>query len=207
MSFEEYWIGKGVVYEELWSNYENGRGYIDKYRSMQVHLLQVSFQQYAPDLPLFNLEAIFKTSKGLFHDIKKTYLSSVEYDRAGPMFVYDISRGSEKWRFLGELKPLLLFGIAVWTQIRKGTEQYKAERIALIDGLLKRFPNANLEDIMKYVNSFPGRDQEMALEKLYGQNLRSVEISNIPFTGNISQSEKELLSFNDVVSGNDKKNI
>lgn len=207
MSFEEYWIGKGVAYEELWSNYENGRGYLDKYRSMQVHLLQLSFQQYTPDLPLFNLEVIFKTSKGLFHDIKKAYLTPSEYDRAGPMFVYDISRGSEKWRFLGELKPLLLFGIAVWTQIRKGTEQYKAERIALIDGLLRRFPNANLEDVMNYVNSFPGRDQEKALERLYGQNLRSVEISRAPFTGSISQSEKELLSLNDVASGKGKKSI
>jgi hypothetical protein len=47
----------------------------------------------------------------------------------------------------------------------------------------------------------------MALEKLYGQNLRSVEISKIPFTGNISQSEKELLAFNDVVSGNEKESI
>lgn len=207
MSFEEYWIGKGVNYEELWSNYEKGRGYLDKYRSMEVHLLQLSFQQYAPDLPLFNLEAVLKTSKGLFHDLKKAYLSPAEYDRAGPMFVYEIGRGSEKWRFMGELKPLLLFGIAVWTQIRKGTEQYKAERVALIDGLLKRFPNANLEDVMKYANSFPGREQEMALEKLYSQNLRSVEISKIPFTGNISQSEKELLAFNDVVSGDDKKSI
>lgn len=207
MSFEEYWIGKGVNYEELWSNYEQGRGYLDKYRSMQVHLLQLSFQQYAPDLPLFNLEVVLKTSKGLFHDLKKTYLSPSEYDRAGPMFVYEIDRASEKWRFLGELKPLLLFGIAVWTQIRKGTEQYKAERVALVDCLLKRFPNANLEDVMKYVNSFPGKEQEMALEKLYSQNPRSVEISKLPFTGNISQSEKELLAFNDVVSGYDKKSI
>ncbi|HYA37572.1 MAG TPA: hypothetical protein VEI74_04810 [Candidatus Methylomirabilis sp.] len=205
MSFEEYWIGKGVDYKELWENYEEGRGYLDKYRSMEVHLLQLSFQQYAPDLPLFNLEAIFKTSKGIFHDLKKSYLSPADYDRAGPMFIYDISRGSEKWRFLGELKPLLLFGIAVWTQIRKGTEQYKAERIALIDGLLKRFPNADLKDIMKYVNSLPGREQEVALEKLYGQNLRSVEISKVPFTGNISQSEKELVSFKDVISTKDKK--
>jgi hypothetical protein len=174
---------------------------------MEVHLLQLSFQQYPPGLPLFNLEAIFKTSKGVFHNLKKSYLSPSEYDRAGPLFVYDISRGSEKWRFLGELKPLLLFGIAIWSQIRKGTERYKADRLALIDGLRKRFPNANLEEIMNYVNSLPGREEERALAKLYGQNLMSVEISQGPYVGAISQTERELLSLDEIASGNKGKNI
>ena len=120
------------------------------------------------------------------------------------MFVYDISRGSERWRFLGKIKPLLLFAIALWTQIRKGTEQYKAERIALIDNLMKRFPRAGLEDIMAYMNSLPGNEQDMAIMKLYEQNLHSVAISANPFTGYISQTEKELLSLGDVVSGKEK---
>ena len=205
MSFEEYWVGKGINFRELWSNFEAGSGYVEKYRSMEVHLLQISFQQYTPDLPLFNLEAILKTTKGVYHDLKKTCLSPAEYNRAGPLFVYDISRGSEKWRLIGEIKPLLLLGIAIWSQIKRGTERYKAERIALTDALLKRFPNANLEDVMNYMNSLPGSEQEEALKKLYDQNLRSVEISRNPFTGNIAQSEKELLSFDDIVSGKEKK--
>ncbi|MBI4205072.1 MAG: hypothetical protein HY527_08600 [Betaproteobacteria bacterium] len=115
------------------------------------------------------------------------------------MFIYDISRGSEKWRYLAELKPLLLFGLAIWDQIRKGTNQYKADRVTLIDGLQHRFPNADLGDIMNYVNSL-GQEEQIALRKLYEQDLKTVAISSHPFSGKIGQTKKELLSFDDIVS-------
>ena len=83
MSVQEYWTGKGVDYKTLWAGYENGHGYLDKYRSMEVHLLELTFQHYTPDLPLFNLEAVLKTSKGLFHDLMNTYLAPAEYQRTG----------------------------------------------------------------------------------------------------------------------------
>ena len=205
MSFEEYWIGKGVNFDELWSNYENGQPYIDKFRSMDVYLLQLSFEQYSTSLPLFNLEAVLKTSKGVFHDLKKTYLSPEEYVRAGPLFVYDICRSSEKWRFLGELKPLIIFGLSLWNQIRKGPDQAKADRVTLIDGLQKRFPNSDTSDIFQYAESFPGEEQDRALQKLYSQNLRSVEISQQPFVGDLTQVQKNMISFDELGSEKKKK--
>ena len=36
MSVQEYWTGKGVDYKTLWAGYENGHGYLDKYRSMEA---------------------------------------------------------------------------------------------------------------------------------------------------------------------------
>jgi hypothetical protein len=204
MSIEEYWVGKGVDFRKLWSDFEQGEGYIHKYHTMEVYLLQLKFKSYPSNSPLFNLEAVLKTSKGVFHNLKRTYLSPLEYDRAGPLFIYDISRGSVNWRFLAELKPLLLFGLAIWDQIKKGSQRYKAERIALIDRLQARFPNANLEEIISYIQSLPGLEEEFALKKLYTQNPSSVEISKSPFTGSIEQTERELLSFDDIASGSNE---
>ncbi len=201
MSFEELWIGKGIDFDKLWSTYDQGQSYIEKYNSMEVYVLQLTFDQYSTKFPLFNFEVVFKTSKGVFHNLKKNYLSQDEYNQAGPLFVYDVCRGSEKWRFLGEIKPLILFGISIWNQIKKGTEQVKAERIALIDKLQQRFPNANISEILQYVDSLPGQDEGKALEKLYGQNLKNIEISEKPFLGDINQSQKNMISFDD----NDKK--
>jgi hypothetical protein len=206
MTFEEYWIGKGVDFDELWSIYDQGQGYIEKYRSMEVYLLQLTFEQYGNNLPLFNLEAVLKTSKGVFHNLKKNYLSPEEYDKAGPLFVYDIQRGSEIWRFLGELKPLILFGVSIWNQIRKGTVQVKAEKISLIEGLQRRFPNSNISEIIQYIDSLPGHDEARALERLYGQNLKSVEISEKPFLGDIKQTQIGMISFGEGGSDVEKNN-
>jgi hypothetical protein len=198
MAFDEYWIGKGVDYRAVWEDYELGLGYMQKYGSMEVHLLQLSFDRYRPNLPLFNFEAILKTSKGLFHDLKASYFSPSEYDRLGPLFIYDVSRGSERWRFLGELKPLLLFGVALWNQIRKGPAHHKFEQVELIDRLRQRFPNADFQNIVDYVNSFPGKEEQLALQKLNEQNIKSIEISQRPFLGDIAEAEKQMISFNEV---------
>jgi len=204
MPFEEYWIGKGIRVDQIWLDYEQGSGYEDKYRSMEVHLLQLSFKKYGPELPVFNLEAVLKTSKAIFHNLKRNYLSTYEYETFGPLFVYDIGRGSEKWRFLTEIKPALLFAISLWNQIRKGTAQHKAEQIVLMDELRRRFPNASLDDIFSYINSLPGREEQTALEKLCNQGLDSIQISTSPFRGNIEETVKKLISFDDISSKEQK---
>lgn len=71
MSFYEYWIGKSIDLEGLWDDFENGQCYIEKYKTMRVHLLRLTFNHYTPDLPLFNHEAISKTVKDTFHDLKR----------------------------------------------------------------------------------------------------------------------------------------
>lgn len=220
MSVEEYWVGKGVDYDALWASYEQGQAYFDKkYRTMEVHLLQLSFQRYPRDMPLFNLEAVLKTSKGLYHDLKRDHLTREEYNRSGPLFVYDIGRGSELWRFVGELPVLLLFATLLWahtvSKVAKAradaanikAEQYKAETAALeykarylkIYGDLKeKFPHAPAEDIGGYLESPPSPQQTMALQKLYEQNLRDVAISREPFTGDIVKAEKDLISLSEI---------
>jgi hypothetical protein len=103
MSVEEYWIGQGVDYKAVWVSYEEGLGYIDKFRKMRVHALRIELAQFPSDLPLFNHEAVYKTIKGYFHDLKQQCLSPGESDVAGPLFLYSVERASGIWTFLGEL--------------------------------------------------------------------------------------------------------
>jgi hypothetical protein len=222
MSVEEYWVGKDVDYDWLWASYEQGRAFFDKkYPTMEVHLLQLTFKHYPREMPLFNLEAILKTSKGLYHDLKQACFSREEYERSGPLFVYDINRGSELWRFVGELPALLLFSALLWsytvTKVAKAraeaakvkTEQYKAETsvleykaqyLKIYGELRKQFPNAPIDAISGYLDSPPSSRQAMALQKLYEQNLYDVAVSREPFTGDIDKTELELISFNTIAS-------
>jgi hypothetical protein len=60
--------------------------------------------------PLFSFEAVFKTTKRYFHDMKQLCLSRREYDEAAPLYFYGVPRGSAIWQWLGELRQLILFG-------------------------------------------------------------------------------------------------
>jgi hypothetical protein len=70
MSTSEYWIGKDVSFRSAWEDFESGLEYIDKYHTMEVYLIRLTLEQYPSTLPLFNHEAVFKTIKGYFHDLK-----------------------------------------------------------------------------------------------------------------------------------------
>ncbi len=195
MKFEEYWIGKGINLEEIWSVYEQGQGYINKYNSMEVYFLQLTFDQYSLKQPLFNFELIIKTTKFIFHNLKQNNFSQKEYNLTGPLFFYDVCRSSERFRFLGELKPLILFVISICNQIRKGSEEQKANKIKLIDYLQNRFPDNDISDIQDYIDSFPGIDEKDAIKKLYDQGINKIEVSEKPFNGDVKESQNNMISF------------
>jgi len=109
----EYWIGENVDYEDIWAAYESGDGYVHKYHSMRVHLLRITLREQPRELPLFNFEAVYKTIKGYYHDLKKACLTREEYEAAGPLFIYQVNRSSGVWDFLGEIRQLLMFGTSL----------------------------------------------------------------------------------------------
>src|SRR5512138_2774604 len=112
MDVYEYWIGQRIDYRAVWQAYEEGiDGYIDKFRSMRVYLLRVELTQFSSDLALFNHEAVYKTIKGYFHDLKRYGLSEEEYISTGPLFLYSVDRGSGIWNLLGELQPLIALAV------------------------------------------------------------------------------------------------
>jgi len=204
MSFYEYWIGKDVNYESLWDDFESGDGYVNKFKSMKVHLLKLSFDNHPTDIPLFDLEVVYKTLKGTFHDIKMDYLSDDEYEAAGPMFVYKIDRGSSEWYLLAELKPLLYYaGILVsaiyaYQKITKQSLENLDKKISI---LRKYFPGATGKDEQFFIKAKTPWARNKIIQKLIERGLDKVEISKEEFSDDFQKSKSKMIDvkkvFND----------
>lgn len=199
MSFYEYWIGKDINLKQLWDDYDQGRGYIDKYNIMRVHLIQLTFKEPPGHLPLFNLEAVLKTMKAYFHEVKVLSLSQEEYNEAGPLFVYEIKRGSTVWSFLAGLRHLILFGTTLADeQLKNLMLDNKIKGLELIDRKLellkKHFGNSvNSADFHNFLSADKPEDLQIAVNKLLSQGIEKVEISQEPFVGDIDQVKRSLV--------------
>jgi hypothetical protein len=193
VSTAEYWIGKNIPYAEIWKAYEDGLGYVDKYKSIKVHLIRISFAAPTPRFPLFNHEAVFKTIKGYFHDLKAECLSPTEYNRAGPLFLYSVDRGSGIWEFLGELRQLVLFGTTLADEKLMGEQLQNLDR--RMKFLKENFGGQSIdaEDFERFMNAKTSKELETAFAKLLRQGLTSVQIAKEPFSGNIQESRQSLI--------------
>lgn len=184
MDFYEYWIGENIDLENIWEIFDEGKIYVEKYNSMEVYLFRLQFN-HALNLPLFDHEAISKTIKSLFHDLKKECFSDLEYNRLGPIFLYEINRGSAIWTFLAELKPLLIFSTVLSTALLWG----KLEGQSLnnlnkkIDIIRKLYPDASDLDVQDFINAWTFIGRKKVLNRLAKQGLEKIEISKEPFNG------------------------
>ncbi len=189
----EYWIGENINFDEIWRAYDAGKGYIDKYHSMEVHLIEIEFETPTNNLPLFSHEAIFKTLKGYFHELKLLCLSNHDYNVAGPLFFYEVSRGSAKWSFLGELRQLLLFGSTL------SDEKLIGQSIDNIDKKLTLLKNhfgpetINPDDFKAFMNAKTPVELEKAVNKILEHKIKSVKISKKPFKGEIEDARGSLV--------------
>lgn len=202
MPFYEYWIGRNIDYDALWKDFDEGQGYIDKFNSMEVHLLRLTFQNFPSHLPLFNYEAISKTVKGTFHDIKKECLSTVEYEHAGPIFLYKIDRGSAEWSFLAELNPLLMYGTALVSAIyayQKMTKQSLENAEKKLSILKSHFPDASPLDAQAFLKALTPLGRHKVMSRLIEQRLYKIELSKYPFSGELEQLEAEMVNLENVL--------
>lgn len=174
----EYWIGAGVNYTRLWEAYRHGQGYIQKFESREVHLIEVKLANPPKYLPLFNQEVVVKSLKGLFHDLKRQNLTQVEYAEALPLFLYSIERGSGVFKFLGELRQLLMFGTVL------GDEQIMAAHLGnrqrRIDFLRENFPSVTAEEAKRFVMAKTTYEMDEVLGHLFGEGISSIKISAEP---------------------------
>ena len=188
----EYWIGKGIDYKSLWHAYEDGSGYITKFFERETYLLRIKFADPSINAPLFNHEAVHKTLKGCFHDLKVLCFSWEEYNNALPLFSYSVERGSGIWDVLGGLRQLLLFGTTLSDELLIGQQfKNKAERFEF---LKKHFGDyVHPEDFEQFMNAQGSEELDFAFKKLYNQKIISVQISRTAFDGDIERARKELL--------------
>ena len=195
MDVYEYWIGENVNYQNLWKAYENGDGYKRKFNFLKTHLIEIEFEYPPSSLPLFNQEVVYKTLKGYFHDLKKICLSREEYTSAGPLFIYEISRGSGIWTFLGELPYILLYG----TTLTK--EKIVGQKLENFDKKLKilkdYFGDGVRPDLFEnFISAETPRDIEEAVNRLLQERIKDIRVSQVPFNGKIAESRRNLISLN-----------
>lgn len=192
MNRDEYWIGEGVNYDAVWDAYESGLGYVDKFRSMDVHLLRITFAEPSASSPIFNFEAVYKTIKGYFHDLKVAVLSEDEFALAGPLFLYRVDRGSGIWDFLGELRQLLMLGTSL------SDEKVMGERLTHLEAriafLRRHFGDAvRPEDFQAFMKARTPRQLNKAMDRLIEQRIQSVQISRDSFTGDAPSLEEAMV--------------
>jgi hypothetical protein len=196
-AIEEYWIGRGVDYGSIWRAYEAGTGYINKYDQMKAHLLVIEFETPDRSDPLFEHEAVFKTIKGYFHDMKHECLAPEAYAEAGPLFFYSVDRGSGIFKFLGELRQLITFGSTLADEKLMGRHLNDLDR--RLDFLKKHFgKNVDEEMFHAFMRARTTEEMDYAVEQLFRRGIKSVKISKEPFRGNIERTQRSLVEVKDV---------
>ena len=171
---------------------------------METHLLRLEISSPPVDEPLFNHEAVYKTVKGYFHDLKEACLTREEYGRAGPLFLYSVDRGSGIWNFLGELRQILLLGTTL------ADEKVMGQRLKNLDkqlGILKKhFGRSVTPEIFEaFVKARSPRQLDRAVGKLFEQGIKRIAISTKPFKGNVKQVESSLVDLKKIMKADDDK--
>lgn len=224
MSVYDYWIGKDINFKQIWDDYEDGeKGYVDKFISMQGHIIEIVFEEPSSQMPLFNHEAIYKTLKGCYHELKQIVLSQNDYYISAPLFLYEIDRGSAKWTFIGELKELILFALSMLKPIRDqiwfGTTQADEElKGKILDNMSKRlhivkqikelFPNVNIseKDLEKLLLVRKKKALINAVQKMITNGkIKSIKISQQAFSGDIEAVRKKIIDIEKYIRPNDTK--
>lgn len=197
--FYEYWIGKDVNLQKTWDAYHNGKGYEQKFASMSCHVIEITFEKTSREFPIFNLEPIFKTTKAYYHNLKRDCLPEQEYNSAGPLFIYEINRGSGIWTWLGELYYVLLLGTTLTE------EKIKGQRIDNIEKKLKilkeYFGDSNVrpELFQAFMEANTPDDMEQAMQHLFNERIQSIKISRSPVITNIEDARKEMIDIGEVL--------
>jgi hypothetical protein len=140
---------------------------------------------------LFDHEAVFKTLKGLFHDLKKENLSPEEYYIAGPMYLYSVERGSSVYKFLGGLRELLMHGLTL--DDVKITKAHQQDIQGRIDFLKKNFREVDDEAARKYLTARTTYEMDEAFEKLMQRGIKSIKISAEPMNGEVELRDIKMI--------------
>ena len=183
MSVEQYWMGKGLDLDDLWRDFDAGAGYMQKVAESPLYLLRLTFGGHPPHLPLFDHEAVYKTVKGTFHDVKAECFTAEAYDEAAPIFLYRVDRGSGIFEFLAQFDPLITWVVAlgsaaVWYRKALSADQeFDEKRLGFIR---TSFPNASTSDVQAYMKAWTTFGRRKVLQRLLMQNLDRVEVSAFP---------------------------
>ena len=183
MSIENYWMGRDLDLDGLWRDFDAGSGYIQKVSGSSLHLLRLTFAEHPVRLPLFDHEVLFKTVKGTFHDVKAECLTREQYDRAAPIFLHRVDRGSGVFEFLAQFDPLMTWVVALGAAAawyRKALADDQALDETRLRFIRENFPGASTSDVQAYMKAWTTFQRRHVLQRLIGQHLGRVEVSKAP---------------------------
>jgi hypothetical protein len=137
---------------------------------------------------------VYKTIKGLFHDLKKKNLEKWDYDHSTPLFLYSVERGSSIYKFFGELRQLIMFGVVLGDEkIMKARQDNIQKRINFIK---KNFSGPlDGQDVTRYVTAHTTYEMDEALERQISKGIKSIKISEAPIRGRLEDIEPTLVEF------------
>jgi hypothetical protein len=196
----EYWIGKGINLKRYWTAYKNGKGYEQKFANMRTHVLEITFEIPPKQLPLFNLDPVHKTLKSYYHELKKDILSKQEYESSGPLFLYEINRGSGIWTLLGELWYTLVLGTTLTE------EKIKGQRIDNLEKKLKIMKeyfgdeNVRPELFENFMRADTPIETQEALQNLFDEKIKTIRLSRHSFSGSIEENRKDMVDIKGLLS-------
>jgi hypothetical protein len=197
--FEEYWIGKGIDLDEVWADFDKGQSYIRKFESRRVHLMTLIFNSNG-SAPLYNHEAIFKTVKFYFHELKLHCLTSREYDESAPLFLYDVERGSSWYEFAGDIGNLVLTALSLTDQSRIAKSNLLTKEVERFQRQLEvaRKFGVNQGELSRAWKEWLKADTQDALRdarnRLVDAGLKEILISEKPLEGNPGVAKSSLLT-------------
>lgn len=206
MNLEEYWMGKGIDLDDLWRTYEEGNGYIDKVSSSELYLVRLTFSGPPQSIPLFDAELIYKTVKGTFHDVKEECFDHARYNKAAPIFLRRIDRGSGIFEFLGQFDPVITWVSAIGGAMLLYRKIYSMDLESdhkKIEFLLSKFPNASKGDISAYIKAWTTFGRRRILERLIEHGLEKVEISTSPVEPDPIGVSENTLDLNEILEDED----
>jgi hypothetical protein len=200
----EYWIGKSINLKKYWAAYKNGKGYEKKFENMQTYVLEITFDIPGKQLPLFNLEPVYKTLKSYYHELKKDILSKQEYESAGPLFVYEINRGSGIWTLLGELWYTLVLGTTLTEEKIKGQRLDNLEKKLKVMKEYFGDENVRPELFENFMRADTPIETQEALQNLFDEKIKAIRISKHPFSGAIEENRREMIDIKGLLSDNNE---
>jgi hypothetical protein len=168
-----------VKLDAVWRDFENGSGYERKFRQATCHLIEIEFDTPPVGDPIFAFEAMFKTTKRYFHDLKQLCMPARDYEEAAPLYFYGVERGSSVWQWLSELRQLILFGTTL------GDEKVVGQSLDNLDkklSILSKYfgSGVNPKDFDAFMRAKAQPEIEAAVRKMLKQKIKSVRISKRP---------------------------
>lgn len=175
----QYWIGKDLNPNEFWDVYHTDPGYAKKFWQIKTHFLQIELKENDQFGPLNSFEAVYKTVKSYFHEIKFKCFPD-EYNSLAPLYFYAIHRNPTKLLFLGELPPLLIFALSLATKKYLGEDLGPSQTI--LNFVHDNFSIMQLDANLSYFQNTQDGLLKDAFDNMVELGVNSVQISTEAYT-------------------------